>query len=94
MSTYSTNRLFFFYFQIRGIVSGLAVCMAYFSSFLSVFTFKFIQSYLGNLSLYLILGMSSVSVAGITKVCMPETKGKTEKEIAEFYKKWMIQSFI
>ena len=59
--------------------------MAYFSSFLSVFTFQFIQEYLGPIGLYLVLGISSLIVVELTQCFMPETRGRTEKEIAQFY---------
>jgi hypothetical protein len=73
------------YFQLRGLASGVAVSTAYFSGFLSVFSFGLVSDALGSGLTYLWCAISAAAFLAIAHFYLPETKGKTEAEIAELY---------
>ena len=72
--------------KIRGFASGCAICSAYFSSFVSVFSFEYCVNYLGVSATFASFAGFCAASAFIAALFLPETRNISEEQIEILWK--------
>lgn len=71
--------------KVRGVATGLTTCIAYICNFVIVKIYPSMMKGMGNYKLFLFFGSVSLLGTVFVALCLPETKGKTLKEIEEYF---------
>ena len=80
------SRNLFFFFQISAVTSGIATFMAYLSLFAMIQTYSSLVEWLSLPIAYLVYGGVCLIMAIVTRIFLPETRGKTREEISDFFR--------
>ncbi|KAF5281671.1 hypothetical protein FQR65_LT14601 [Abscondita terminalis] len=73
--------------KLRGIATGATTCLAYTFSFITVKTYPTMIRTMGNYKLFLFYGGTALFGTIFVAIFLPETKGKTLKEIERYFDK-------
>lgn len=71
--------------DIRGFATGINVCFAYTLAFVVIKSFPFVMEAVGPANILTFISVLSLIGVGYLYKFMPETKGKTMKELEEMY---------
>lgn len=72
--------------EIRGFAAGLNVCYTYSLAFIFIKSYPFIAAALGAKYILIFISVSSLIGVAVLNRFMPETKGKSLKDLEEIYK--------
>ncbi|KAK4871608.1 hypothetical protein RN001_015732 [Aquatica leii] len=73
--------------KVRGIGTGLTTCIAYICNFVIIKIYPLVIKKISNYNMFLLFGCVSLLGTMFVALCLPETNGKTLKEIEEYFDK-------
>ncbi|XP_014475295.1 PREDICTED: facilitated trehalose transporter Tret1-2 homolog [Dinoponera quadriceps] len=73
--------------KVKDILSGLTTCIGYIFSSVSIKTYPDMLDAMGKHGVFLFFAVTSLVGAVFVTICLPETKGKTLREIEDMFSK-------